>query len=112
MMIPCVTRTSIPGVAPIHFPPRSRFLPIPGRLRAHTHAIPILVDRTLPLPLLVVLSMTMFPLALYYIRSLDSRLVSLALPILPVPTLLYPEPYTLLSVHDVITLYLYRTPGR
>jgi len=32
-----------------------------------------------------------------------------ALPILPVPILLYPEPYTLLSVHDIVTLY--RTPG-
>jgi hypothetical protein len=31
-----------------------------------------------------------------------------ALPIPPVPTLLHPEPYTLLSVHDVVTPYPYR----
>jgi hypothetical protein len=57
-----VTRTSASGVAPIHFPSRPRFLPIPGRLRAHTHAIPILVDRTLPLSLLVIFSLIVFPL--------------------------------------------------
>jgi hypothetical protein len=62
-----VTRTSVPGMAPIHFPPRSRLLPIPRRLRAHTYAIPILADRTLPLPLLVVLPLITFSLPLYYI---------------------------------------------
>jgi hypothetical protein len=72
-----VTRTSVPGVAPIHFPPRSRLLPIPGRLRAHTYAIPILADRTLPLPLLVVLSLITFPSPLYYICSSDPRLTPL-----------------------------------
>jgi hypothetical protein len=69
-----VTRTSFPGVAPIHFSPHSRLLPIPGRLRAHTHATPILADRTLPLPLLVVFPLITFPLSLYYICSPDSRL--------------------------------------
>jgi hypothetical protein len=55
-----VTRTPASGVAPIHFPSRPRFLPIPGRLRAHTHAIPILADRTLPLPLLVIFPLIAF----------------------------------------------------
>jgi hypothetical protein len=49
-----VTRTSVVGLAPIHFLPRSRLLPIPGGLRTHTHAIPILADRTLSLSLLVI----------------------------------------------------------
>jgi hypothetical protein len=75
--VQAVTRTSVPGVAPIHFPPRSRLLPIPGRLRAHTHAIPILADRTPPLPLLVVLSLITFPSPLYYICSPDPRLAPL-----------------------------------
>jgi len=38
-------------------------------------------------------------------------LLPYALPILLVPTLLYPEPYTLLSVHDIVTPYPYRIPG-
>jgi len=49
-----VTRTSACSVAPIHFPSRPRFLPIPRGLCMHTHAIPILVDCTLSLPILVV----------------------------------------------------------
>jgi hypothetical protein len=57
-----VTRTSVVGVAPIHFLPRSCLLPIPGGLCAHTHAIPILVDCTLSLPLLVIFSLIAFPL--------------------------------------------------
>jgi hypothetical protein len=72
-----VTRTPVSGVAPIHFPPRSRLLPIPGRLRAHTYAIPILADRTLPLPLLVVLPLITFPPLLYYNYSPDPRLIPL-----------------------------------
>jgi hypothetical protein len=72
-----VTRTSIPGVAPIHFPPHSRLLPIPRRLCVHTHAIPILADCTLPLPLSVVLSLITFPSPLYYICSPDPRLAPL-----------------------------------
>jgi hypothetical protein len=58
-----VTRTSASSVAPIHFPSRSRLLSIPGRLRAHTHAIPILADRTLPLPLLVIFPLITFSLS-------------------------------------------------
>jgi len=55
-----VTRTSVVGLAPIHFLPCPRLLPIPGGLCAHTHAIPILVDRTLSLPLLVIFSLITF----------------------------------------------------
>jgi hypothetical protein len=71
-----VTRTSASSVAPIHFPSRSRFLPIPGGLRTHTHAIPILVDRTLSLPILVVFPMIIPFTSLYYICSPDLRLAS------------------------------------
>jgi hypothetical protein len=84
-----VTRTSALGVAPIHFPPRSRFLPIPGRLCAHTHAIPILADCALPLPLLVILPLITFPLSLYYISLAGSSArFPLCLSILLVPILL------------------------
>jgi hypothetical protein len=82
-----VTRTSASGVAPIHFPPRSHFLPIPGRLRAHTHAIPILADRTLPLPLLVIFSLIVFPLTC----TILARRISGSLPLCPFyPTGTYP----------------------
>jgi len=50
-------------MAPIHFLPPPRLLPIPWGLRAHTHAIPILVDRTLTLPLLAIFPLIIFPLA-------------------------------------------------
>jgi hypothetical protein len=93
-----VTRTSVPGVAPIHFPPCSRLLPIPGRLRAHAYAIPILADRTLPLPLLVVLSLITLPSPLYYICSPDPWL-----------TLLCPSHST--STNLIISRALYLTVG-
>jgi hypothetical protein len=98
-------------MAPIHFPSRPRLLPIPGRLRAHTHAIPILVDHTLPIPLLVILSLIAFPLTCTIFACWIPARFPYALSILPVPILLYPEPHTLLSAHDVITPYPYRILG-
>jgi len=71
-----VTRTSTSSMAPIHFPSRPHFLPIPGGLRAHTHAIPILVDRTLSLPILVVFPLIIPFTSLYYSCLPDPRLAS------------------------------------
>jgi hypothetical protein len=55
-----VTRTSVVGLAPIYFLPCPRLLPIPRGLCVHTHAIPILVDCTLSLSLLVIFSLIAF----------------------------------------------------
>jgi hypothetical protein len=86
-----VTRTSIVGLAPIHFLPHSHLLPVPGGLHVHTHAIPILADHTLSLPLLVILPLIMSSFHLYYICSLDPRLI----PPMPLPLYQYPSYYTL-----------------
>jgi hypothetical protein len=102
-----VTRTSDTGVAPICFPSHSRLPPIPRGLRAHTHAIPLLVDHTLALPFLVI-----FPLIIFLSTcTISARQISSSLlyapSTLPVPILLYPEPLTLLLVYDIATLYPY-----
>jgi len=55
-----VTRTSDAGMAPIHFPSHSRPLPLSRGLRMHTHAIPLLVDRTLSLSFLVIFPLIAF----------------------------------------------------
>jgi hypothetical protein len=91
-------------MAPIHFPPRPRFLPIPGRLRAHTHAIPILADCTLPLPLLVIFSLIDFLLTC----TMFACWIPGSLPLCPFhltgthPIISWP--HTLLSVHNVVIL--------
>jgi hypothetical protein len=71
-----VTRTSASSMALIHFPSHPRFLPIPGGLHVHTHATPILVDRTLSLPILVVLPLIIPFTYLYYICSPDPQFTS------------------------------------
>jgi len=58
--LPFVTRTSIAGMAPIHFLPRSCLLPIPWGLCTHTHAMLFLVDHTLTLPFLVIFPLIIF----------------------------------------------------
>jgi hypothetical protein len=47
-------------VAPIHFPTHSRHLPLPQGLCMHTHAIPLLADRALALPFLVIFPLIVF----------------------------------------------------
>jgi len=71
-----VTRTSTSSMAPIHFPSCPHSLPIPGGLHAHTHAIPILVDCTLSLPILVVFPLITPFTSLHYICSPDPRFAS------------------------------------
>jgi hypothetical protein len=69
-------------------------------------------DRTLSLPLLVIFPLITFPLLCTISACQIPSLFPYALSTLPVFTLLYSEPLTLLSVHDDVTSYPYCILGR
>jgi hypothetical protein len=73
----------------------------------HTHVLSLLAGCTLILPFLVIFPLIDFLLICTISARWISGLLPYALSTSPAPTLLYPEPHTLLLVHDVATPYPY-----
>jgi len=115
-------------MAPIHFLPCSCLLPLSRRLCTHTHAIPILADHILPLPLLVVFSLTIFfhlPCIIFAHRissspppppmpshSTGTHLIISWTPYLTIgPRCCHPFALTATPVGDSVPYYLYHSLG-
>jgi hypothetical protein len=75
------------------------------------HALSFLVGHTLALPFLVTFPLIDFLLTCTAFARQIPGSFPYALSTLLVPTLLYPEPHSSLSVHGVVTLYPYHILG-